>query len=106
MPKFLVEASYTTEGLKGLQKDGASGRQKAVAEAAQSLGGALESMHYALGAADVVLVLDLPDASAAAAFSTAVSATGLAHGRTTALLTIAEMDQALGRKPSYRGPGR
>jgi uncharacterized protein with GYD domain len=106
MPKFLIEASYTAEGLKGLQKDRASGRLAAVTAAVQALGGSLESMHFALGADDVVIVCDLPDAVAAAAFSTAVSATGLVRTRTTALLTVAEMDQALGGRSAYVGPGR
>ena len=29
MPKYLIQASYTAEGLKGLQKDKASGRRTA-----------------------------------------------------------------------------
>jgi hypothetical protein len=33
MPKYLVEASYTAEGLKGLIKDKASGRKAVVAQA-------------------------------------------------------------------------
>jgi len=106
MPKFLIEASYTTEGLKGLQKDKASGRLAAVTQAAQSLGGNLESMHFALGVDDVVVILDLPDAGAAAALGTAVSGSGLVRTRTTALLTVAEMDQALTRSAAYRGPGQ
>ena len=106
MAKFLIEASYTPEGLKGLQKDKASGRLEAVSKAAQSLGGALESLHYALGQYDVVLVVDLPDTGAAAAFAAAASGSGLVRTRTTALLTVAEMDQALGRSLEYRPPGR
>ena len=106
MAKFLVQASYTPEGTKGLQKDKASGRLATVAQAVQSIGGKLESMHFALGPDDVVLILDLPDVSTAAAFSSAVSASGLVHARTTALLTIAEMDEALSKSPDYRGPGR
>jgi hypothetical protein len=31
MPKFMIKASYTSEGMKGLQKDKASGREKAIA---------------------------------------------------------------------------
>jgi hypothetical protein len=31
MPKYLIEASYTAEGLRGLQKDKASGRKQACA---------------------------------------------------------------------------
>ena len=106
MPKFLVQATYTAEGAKGLQKDRGSGRLAAVRQAAQSLGGTLESLHFALGADDVVLVLDLPDAAAAAAFGTAVSASGLVRSRTTALLTVEEMDEALSRNADYRAPGR
>ena len=105
MSKFLIQASYTPEGLRGLQKDRASGRLTAVTEAAQSLGGALESMYFTLGDDDVIVVLDLPDAAAAAALSAAISATGLVRTRTTALLTVAEMDQALARRSAYRAPG-
>jgi uncharacterized protein with GYD domain len=107
MPKFLVQASYTAEGIQGLQKDRASGRQAAVVEAAQSLGGALESMHFALGADDVVIILDLPDVAAAAALGAIVAASGLIRAtRATALLTVAEMDEALSRHPSFHAPGR
>lgn len=106
MSKFLIEASYTAEGLKGLQKDKASGRLQALTQAAQSLGGKVESMHFALGNDDVIVILDLADAGAAAALGAAVSATGLVRTRTTALLTVAEMDQALTRSAAYRGPGQ
>jgi uncharacterized protein with GYD domain len=106
LSKFLIEASYTTEGLQGLQRDKASSRVAAVAQAAQSLGGSLESMHFALGADDVIVIVDLPSASAVASLSTAISASGLARTRTTALLTATEMDEALGRHPDYRGPGQ
>jgi uncharacterized protein with GYD domain len=106
MSKYLIEASYTGEGLKGLQKDKASGRLEALTKAVQSLNGKVESMHFALGDDDVVAILDLPDAGAAAALSAAVSLTGLVRMRTTALLTVAEMDQALTRHAAYRGPGQ
>lgn len=106
MPKFLVEASYTVEGLKGLHKDKATGRQAAVTQAVQSLGGALDSMHFALGERDVIIVVDLPDTIAAAALGAAVAGSGLVSTRATALLTVAEMDQALARTANYRGPGQ
>jgi uncharacterized protein with GYD domain len=106
MPKFLVEASYTVEGLKGLQKDKGSGRQAAVVQAVQSMGGALDSMHFSLGDRDVIIVVDLPDTVAAAALGAAVAASGLLTTRATALLTVAEMDQALARTPAFRGPGQ
>jgi uncharacterized protein with GYD domain len=106
MSKFLIEASYTAAGLKGLQNDKASGRLEALTRAVQSLGGKVESMHFALGKDDVIAILDLADAAAAAALGVAVSATGLVRTRATALLTVDEMDQALTRSPVYRGPGQ
>ena len=49
MPKFLVKASYTAEGWKGLKKDKASGRHKAIAAACEALGGKLDHMICAWG---------------------------------------------------------
>lgn len=105
MSKFLIQASYTAEGIKGLQKDKASGRLAAVTQAVQSAGGSVDSFHFAFGDVDAILILDLPDAAAAAALSMAISATGLVRLRTTPLFTVAEMDAALGREATYRAPG-
>ncbi|HEV8679986.1 MAG TPA: GYD domain-containing protein [Stellaceae bacterium] len=105
MPKYLVTASYTAEGLKGLHKDKASGRQRAVREALESVGGKLESMHYALGDDDVVIIAELPDTVAVSALSLAASATGLVRTRTTALLTVEETDKALATSVKFRGAG-
>jgi len=105
MPKFLVEASYTAEGLRGLAKDKASGRKAAVEAAMGALGGKVESIHFAFGAADVYLVCDLPDNVSAAALGLAVSATGLVRTRTVPLLTVEETDRALAKMVAYRAPG-
>ena len=105
MPKYLIEASYTAEGLKGLQKDKASGRKFAISKAVEGLEGKVEAVYYALGEHDVFVVADLPDVVSAAALSLTVSATGLVRTKTTALLTVDEADRALSRKISYSGPG-
>jgi uncharacterized protein with GYD domain len=105
MPKYLICASYSAEGLKGLQKDKASGRRRAMAAAFEGLGGKLEGVYYALGEDDVYVVADLPDNVTAAACGLAVSATGLARTRTTALLTVEEVDRALEKSVNYRPPG-
>ena len=106
MPKYLVEASYSADGLKGLQKDKAAGRKAAVAKAAESLGGKLEAFYYALGDHDVISIVDLPNAVSASAFALGASATGLVRTKTTALLTVEETDQALDKKIDFRAPGR
>ena len=105
MPKFLVKASYTAEGLKGLKKDKATGRQKAIATACEALGGKLDHMYYALGDDDVFCVCDLPSHVHAASLGVAVGAGGSANTTTVPLLTCEEMDKALHEDPKYRPPG-
>jgi uncharacterized protein with GYD domain len=106
MPKYLIQASYTAEGLKGLQKDKASGRRNAVTQAVEGIGGRLEAIYYSLGKDDVFVIVDAPNIGAVAAMSIAVSASGLVRTRTTALMTVEEVDQALAKSVSYRAPGR
>ena len=105
MAKYMVTASYSADGLKGLYKDKASGRREAVRQALESVGEKLESAYYALGEYDVVIIADLPDNVAASALSLAASATGLVRTRTTALLTVEETDKALATTVKFRGAG-
>lgn len=105
MPKYLIQASYTVEGTKGLLKDGGS-KRRAVAEAAvKSLGGRLEAFYFAFGETDVFAIADMPDNVSAAAVSLAVTASGAVNAKTTVLLTPEEMDQAAKKTVSYRPPG-
>jgi uncharacterized protein with GYD domain len=105
MAKFLVTVSYTEEGARGLRKDGGTRREHVVRLAVESLGGRLDGFYFAFGQDDAVVIVDLPDATAAAALSLAVSASGAAHCRTTPLLTPADMDKAVSRNAAYRAPG-
>ena len=105
MPKYMLQASYTAEGVKGLIKDTASGRETAVKASVEVVGGKLESMYYCFGKDDVVVIMDLPDNVAAASLVTAVGASGLVRARTTPLLTVEEMDKALVKKVGYKAPG-
>ena len=105
MAKFLIEVAYTAEGLRGLQKDKASGRKKAVTKVMRSLGGKIDSFYFCLGERDAVIIADMPDASSAVALSVAVSASGLVRTKLTELLTIEETDRALAKKVKYRAPG-
>jgi uncharacterized protein with GYD domain len=105
MPKYLIQASYNAEGLKGLQKDGASGRRAAVTKAVKALNGKLESFYYALGEDDVVVIVDLPDNASVAALALSASGSGTVRTRTTALLTVEETDEALKKASAYRAPG-
>ena len=106
MAKYLIYASYSPDGLKGLMKDKASGRKAAISKMLESHGGRLEALYYTFGEDDVVLIADIPDNMTAAAVSIAVSSSGLAHTRTTPLLTVEETDKALAKTVKYQAPGK
>jgi uncharacterized protein with GYD domain len=106
MPKYLIQGRYTPEGLKGLAKDKASGRKAAVQAAMKTLKGKLESVYFALGSDDVVVIVDAPDNVAITALALSVGSTGLINIRTTPLLTVEEVDQALALTLKYRAPGQ
>jgi len=105
MAKYLIAASYTAEGLRGLAKDKASGRKKAVEKALASVGGKLDAVYYALGKWDVFVIADFPDNLAAASMAVAVSSTGLFRTQTTPLFTVAEADHLFDKAVAYRAPG-
>jgi uncharacterized protein with GYD domain len=105
MPKYLIEASYTLDGVKGVLSGGGSSRRDAVAKVAESVGGRLESFYFAFGDHDVFTVVDLPDNESAAAVALTVNAAGGATIRTVVLLTPEEVDGAAKRSVEYRPPG-
>jgi uncharacterized protein with GYD domain len=105
MPKYMIEASYSQEGVEGVKNKGGSSRRDAVAQMAESLGGKLESFHFAFGDADAYVIVDLPDNEAAAAAALAVNAAGGAKAKTTVLLTPDEVDAAAKLSAGYRPPG-
>jgi uncharacterized protein with GYD domain len=106
MAKYLIEASYTAEGAKGLASEGGSSRRKVVEDVVRSLNGTLEAFYYAFGNVDVYAIVDLPDATSAAALSLAINQTGAVQLRTHVLITPEEVDQASKRSVDYRAPGR
>ena len=106
MPKYLFEANYTPEGVRGLKEAGAASRAKAVNDMATALGGGLDSFYFALGDVDAYVVVDLPDDEAAAAAAFAVGASAATQLKTVKLLTLDEADAAIARSVDYRPPGR
>jgi uncharacterized protein with GYD domain len=105
MPKYMIHASYTLEGVRGVQSKGGTSRREAVAQMAESVGGSLECFYFAFGDADAVVIVDLPDDETAAAVALAVNASGGANTRTWVLLTPEQVDAAAERSVGYRAPG-
>lgn len=105
MPKYLLEVNYTLDGIRGVKSNGGSARVAAAKELIEGLGGTLESFYFAFGRTDVYAVADFPDTVSAAAAALSVSAGGGATVRTVALLSAAEIDDAIAKKTTYRPPG-
>ena len=106
MPKYLIEASYTREGAKGVMKDGGSKRRAAAEQAIKNAGGKLDAFYFAFGDADALVIIDAPDHASVAAASLAINASGAVHTKTTVLLTPEEIDQAAKKGVQYTAPGR
>jgi uncharacterized protein with GYD domain len=105
MPKYLLEVTYTTDGIKGVKSEGGSARVAAATEAIEGLGGKIESFYFAFGDTDVYVIADYPDNVSVAAAALTVSAGGGAKVRTVVLLTPAEVDAASKKQTTYRPPG-
>jgi len=87
MAKYLFETRYTTEGAKGLAREGGSGRRAAVVN-------------------DAYVIFDLPDNLTAAAVALAVNQSGGATVKTVALISPEDMDKAGKKAVDYRPPGK
>ncbi len=105
MPKYLVRASYTREGLQGLLQEGGSSRLAAITATVKSVGGSIESFYYAFGDDDVYIIVEAPDQATMAGLSLMVSAAGAAVCHTTALIPVEEIDEAVRKVVQYRPPG-
>jgi uncharacterized protein with GYD domain len=106
MGKYLFQATYTSEGTKGLTRDGGSGRRASVEKAIAGLGGKLESFYYAFGEVDAYVIAELPDHESAAALALAVNQSGAASVKTIVLMTVKQVDKAAKKTVAYRAPGR
>ncbi len=105
MPKYLFEASYTTEGVKGVAEKGGSARRDAVQHLFESSGGTLEAFYFAFGESDAYVFGDLPSNEAAVAIALNVNQAGGATVKTVVLLTPEEVDAAAQASVEYRPPG-
>jgi uncharacterized protein with GYD domain len=105
MAKYLIQASYTAEGIKGLLKDGGTKRRTTVETLLKAVGGNLEAFYFTFGDSDVVAIVDGIDAPTAAAFALNTSASGAVRVKTTVLLTPDEVDRACKTPIAYRAPG-
>src|SRR6266536_1704351 len=108
MPKYLIQGSYSQQGLKGVLKEGGSKRREAAEQSIKGMGGRLEAYYYAFRSEEFVVIADLPSNVDAAALSLAVNASGAVQSRITVLITPEEADQAAKKMKTVkdRPPGK
>ena len=106
MPKYLFQASYTTEGARGVLKDGGSKRRRVVEELLKSVGGKVDAFYFGFGESDAIAIVDAPDNGTVAAHALAINASGGVKLKTTVLITPEEIDEASQLSISYLPPGR
>ena len=107
MAKYMFRTNYTQSGLKGLLAEGGSGREAALRQTIESVGGSLEGFYYAHGDCDLYLIADVPDEASATALALHIAAAGALTVQTTVLLTAKDVDAAVAKAKSvqYRLPG-
>ncbi|MFD5946781.1 GYD domain-containing protein [Streptomyces collinus] len=105
MPTYLFKVKLTTDGLKGLLREGGSARREVVTRMIEGLGGRVEAMYWAFGDDDVYVTAELPGNTSAAAMGMVVSAAGGVRTSTTVLLSADEVDEAVRQQVDYRAPG-
>lgn len=104
--KYLFEARYTPEGVKGVMKEGGSKRREAAEQVIKSAGGKMESFYFAFGEQDAVGIVDFPDHACAVAASGAINSSDTTIIKLTPLITPEEVDSAASKTTKYRPPGR
>lgn len=106
MAKYLFYGSYTPQGYKALLQEGGSRRVEAVRQAAESMGGSLETFYFSFGENDFYVIVNLPDNVQATAFTLTGNTSESFTMKTVMLLSPEELDKALRVKVDYRFPGQ
>ena len=102
--RYHFSAEFTSEGMKNLQKQTATGFRAGVAKFFESAGGKLESWYFDYANSTAYGFVDYPDEVAAATAQTTVNAAGLARVIYRPVLTAEDADKALARSVATRPP--
>ena len=96
MPHFLVQFSYASGSIKGMIDHPEVDRAAQASAMVASLGGKLLGYWFAFGGFDGIVLMDVPDSSAAVSIAMAIRATGeVSRLETTVLLTMDEAREAM-----------
>ena len=106
MASFMVQFSYTEQGMKGLLKEGGAKRREATEKLIKSLGGKMVAYYFAFGDYDGFAIVEGMDNVDSTAVALIVGASGAVKIKTTVLLTPEEVDKAAKKSGNYRAPGQ
>ena len=109
MAKYAIFFSYTPETWAGMMRN-PSDRPAATRKVADAMGGSLETFYFMFGDRDGFVIIDVPNAQAAAAASIAVASTGaMKHVETRELIAPEDLGAVLERARAaleqYTPPG-
>ena len=105
MPHYLIEATYTSEGVAGIAAKGGTARRDAISKMISDAGGSIECFYFAFGDVDVYTIIELPSDEAVAALALSINQSSYTKVRTTVLLTPEQIDTAASNTPEYKPPG-
>ena len=108
MAFYMIQGAYTVEAIATMAKN-PQDRSVPVRELVQKIGGRLISFYFCFGEYDVVVLVELPDDSAATALALAAVSPGhLKAYKTTKLFTVEETMEAMRKAGSlaFQGPSR
>ena len=108
MAFYMIQGAYTVEAIATMAKN-PQDRSVPVRELVQKIGGRLISFYFCFGEYDVVVLVELPDDSAATAVAMAAMSPGhLKAYKTTKLFTVEETMEAMREAGSlaFQGPSR
>ncbi len=97
MAFYLIKANYSTDAIKAMVNN-PQDREVAARKAIEALGGTLHHFFFALGDADVIALIEVPDDKTVVAGSLIISASGnFSKYSTTKLMTSSEAMEAMSK---------
>jgi uncharacterized protein with GYD domain len=106
MAKYLIKASYSPDGIRGVMAKGGSARAEAIEKLAAGVGGTVDGVYFSFGSDDLFAIVEAPSHEAMAAIAGTVGQTGaVSRYETVVLLTPAQMDEAANINVDYSPPG-
>ena len=106
MPLYMIQFAYTADAWAALAKQ-PQNRAQGVSDLCRRLGGHLVDLYYCFGEYDGVVLVEMPDDTAATSFVIAAASPGhLKSTRTTRLMTVDETVEAMKKagQASYAAP--